>query len=221
MNLYSQDGHYFGTDEAYSFHIGIMLRMMDAEINKPERFVEYISNGNELSVSLSRKLILAREKLESAIEIEEIQAIGVMCRETLIELIGNIFDPTFLEEGQEPFKKSDVKNQGQVVINKFLSGSENAELRKHIKNLLNGAWDYANIITHSSSRTIQEASVCLTMTAAVVSSFEDLLDKFYDPIAGLKCEKCGSKKLLVAENDETTDLLIICENCSYGFLKKD
>lgn len=85
------------------------------------------------------------------------------------------FEPEFLEEGQEPFKKSDVKNRGSVVINKFLPGPENAELRKHIRNLLNGAWDYSNIITHSSSRTIHEASVCLTMTTAVVSAFENLL----------------------------------------------
>ena len=75
------------------------------------------------------------------------------------------------------------------MINKFLPGPENAELRKHIRNLLNGAWDYSNIITHSSSRTIHEASVCLTMTTAVVSAFENLLEKYHDPLAGMKCKR--------------------------------
>ncbi|HFJ9370748.1 TPA: hypothetical protein ACGW7B_001236 [Bacillus nitratireducens] len=221
MNLYPQDkAYYFSTDEVFSFHLGIMTRLINDEASKPDRFIDYIAQGTDLSVNLRRKLSLATEKLQGAIEIEEIQAIGVVCRETLIELIGYVFEPEFLEEGQEPFKKSDVKNRGSVVINKFLPGPENAELRKHIRNLLNGAWDYSNIITHSSSRTIHEASVCLTMTTAVVSAFENLLEKYHDPLAGMKCKECGSRRLIIEENDETAALLIICENCRHEFIKE-
>lgn len=220
MNLYPQDtAYYFSTDEVFSFHLGIMLRLMNHEANKPDELINYIAHGAELSANIKRKLVLTSEKLQEAIEIEEIQAIGVMCRETLIELIGYAFDPAFLEEGQEPPKKSDVKNRGEIVINKLLPGSDNSELRKHMKNLLNGAWDYSNIITHSSSRTIHEASICLTLTTAIVSSFENLLDKYHDPISGLKCKECGSRRLIVAESDETKGLLIICENCRHGFIK--
>lgn len=220
MNLYPQDkAYYFSTDEVFSFHLGIMLRLMNDDANDPEKFVEYISHGAELSINLRRKLSLASEKLNEAVEIEEIQAIGVMCREILIELIGHIFE-TDTFEGQEDLKKSDVKNRGELVIAKYLAGSENADLRKHFKNFLNSAWDYSNTITHSSSRTIQEASICLTMTTAVVSIFENLLNKYFDPLANIKCKKCGSKRLIVAENDETDDLLIICENCSHGFIKE-
>ncbi len=35
MNLYPQDAYYFGTDEVYSFHMGIMERMKASEY-KPE-----------------------------------------------------------------------------------------------------------------------------------------------------------------------------------------
>lgn len=221
MNLYPQDkAYYFATDEVFSFHLGIMLRLMNDEASKPDKLIDHVVHGAELSINLRRKLSLASEKLQEAVEIEEIQAIGVICRETLIEMIGYVFNPDFLEEGQEPFKKSDVKNQGELVISKFLPGSNNSELRKHLKNLLNGAWDYSNIVTHSSSRTIHEASICLTMTTAAVSVFENLLEMHHDPISGLKCRECGSRKLIIAENDETEDLLIICENCRYGFIKE-
>lgn len=220
MNLYSQDqAYYFSTEEVLSFHLGIMLRLMNDEANKPEKFIDNISHGAELSINLRRKLNLASEKLQQAVEIEEIQAIGVMCRETLIELIGYIYDTDSIE-GEENFKKSDVKNRGELIINKYLNGSENAELRKHLKNLLNGAWDYSNTITHSSSKTIHEASICLTITTAVVTSFENLLAKYFDPTSGLECKECGSRHLIVAVNDETEDLLIICENCRHGFIKE-
>lgn len=55
----------------------------------------------------------------------------------------------------------------------------------------------------------------------VVSAFENLLDKINDPLAGLKCKKCGSKNLFIAENDENSALLIVCEKCNYGYLKKE
>jgi hypothetical protein len=220
MNLYPQDKpYYFSTGEVFSFHLGIMLRLINDDANKPDKLIDRIANGTEITTSLRRKLTVASEKLQETVEIEEIQAIGVICRETLIELIGYLFEIDSFK-CEEEFKKSDVKNRGDLVISKYLPGSENSDLRKHIKNLLNGAWDYANVITHSSSRTIHEASICLTMTIAIVASFENLLNKYHDPIAELKCKKCGSKRLIVGENNESEELLIICENCQHGFIKE-
>jgi len=219
--LYPQDkAYYFSTDEVFSFHLGLMLRLINDDENLSNNMIDYIANNTEIVDDLKRKLLLASQKLQHAVETEEIQSIGVICRETLIELIGYLFEQDSFESEMD-YKKSDVKNRGELVINKYLVGSENADLRKHIKNLLHGTWDYANILTHSSSRTVHEASICLTKTVAVVSSFENLLQKFHDPLAGLKCKKCGSKSLLIAVNDETDDLLIVCEKCNHGFLKSD
>jgi hypothetical protein len=220
MNLYPQDkAYYFSTDEVFYFHLGLMLRLINDDKNLSDNMIDYITIDTEIVDNLRRKLVVASDKLHHAVEIEEIQNIGVICRETLFEMIGYLFEQDTFETETELYK-SDVKNRGELVINKYLAGSENAELRKHIKNLLNGSWDYANTLTHSSSRTIHEASICLTMTIAVVSSFENLLQKFHDPLAGLKCKNCGSKNLLIAENNGTNDLLIICGNCNHSFLKK-
>jgi hypothetical protein len=221
MNLYPQDkAYYFSTDEVFSFHLGLMLRLINDDENLSSNMIDFIASNTEIIDNLKRKLLLASQNLHHAVEIEEIQSIGVICRETLIELVDYLFEQDSFE-GETGLKKSDVKNRGELVINKYLAGSENAELRKHIKNLLYGAWDYANVLTHSSSRTIHEASICLTMAVAAVSSFENLLQKFHDPLAGLKCKNCGSRSLLIATNDETDDLLIVCEKCHHGFLKSD
>ncbi len=219
MNLYSQDKPYFfSTDEVFSFHLGIMLRLLEDEAKSPDNFINHISNGVTITIALRRKLAIAAEKLNEAVEIEDIQSIGVICRETLIELIECLYELDSID-GEEKFKKSDVKNRGELFITKYLTGSQNTELRKHMRSLLNCAWDYSNTVTHSSSKTKHEASICLTITIALVSSFENILDKYFDPLAGLECKNCGSRKLIVAENNETDDLLIICEICHHGFLK--
>lgn len=220
MNLYSQDKpYYFATDEVFSFHVGLMIRLISDEENAPESLVDYISNGIEIVDDLRRKLLLATQKLQDAVEVEEIQNIGMICRETLIELVNYLYaEDSF--EGSDVFKKSDVKNRGDLVISKYLCGSDNSDLRKNIKDLLNGSWDYANTITHSTSKTLYDASICLTMTKAVVVAFENLLKKHFDPISGLKCKECGSKNLSIVENDENDDLLIICNKCDNGFIKE-
>lgn len=221
MNLYPQDqAYYFATDEVFSFHLGIMLRLMNDEENKPENIIHSIASGTEISINLKRKLVIASQRLQEAVEIEDIQAIGVTCRETLIELINYLFELDDFE-GQDDFKKSDVKNRGSLAIDKYLIGSENSDLRKHLRNILNGAWDFSNSITHSSSKTVYEASICLTMTTAAVSVFEDLLNKQHDIVSAIRCKNCGSKRLIVAENDETEDLLIICDNCRHAHIKEE
>ena len=222
MNLYSQDkAYYFATDEVYSFHLGLMMRLLESELSNPENFVGGIAKGVDISEQVRRKLHLASEKLVNAVEVEEIQAIGVMCRETLLVLIETIFELDFLTEGDELPKKSDFKGRSDIAIRVLLPGSDNDELRKHMKNLAFGAWDFSNKLTHSTTRTVQEASICLTLCIAVASSFENLLDKYHDPLSGLKCRNCGSRHLVIAENETNSDLLIICEACEHGFLKED
>jgi len=142
MNLYPQDKpYYFSTDEVFSFHLGIMLRLIEDEVENPDDYIDYITNGVEINLTLRRKLSLASKKLSEAVEIEDIQSIGVICRETLIELINYIYNSDSFD-GEE-FKKSDVKNRGELIINKYLAGSKNIELRKYIRSLLNFVWDFS------------------------------------------------------------------------------
>ena len=99
-------------------------------------------------------------------------------------------------------------------------GAENAELRDHFRKLSYSAWDFANKITHSDTRTIYEASICLTLCTAVASSFENLLAKHDDPFGNHRCKECGSRKFDIYSPDdeqgEIEELLIVCEVCKHG-----
>ncbi len=222
MHFYPQDQpYYFSTDEVFSFHIGLMLRLMNDESDTDKGIIDDITIGVEININVRRKLQLAAEKLLHAVEIEEFQAIGVICRETLLTLMEYIFKPEYVKGGDEIPKKSDFKNKCRISLDSLLAGSDHTELRDSMRKLSYSAWDYSNWITHSTSSSVQDASIALNLCTSVVSTFENLLDKANDPIAGLKCKKCGSKKLFIAENDDNPALLIVCENCNYGYLNND
>lgn len=57
MNLYSQDQPYFlTTDEVFSFHFGLMMRLIYSEETKPEHVVDFISGEVGIAVILEENL---------------------------------------------------------------------------------------------------------------------------------------------------------------------
>lgn len=56
MNLYPQGAYYFGTDEVYSFHMGLMERMQASQKQyNPDDYIESASLGTEIAPQLLRK----------------------------------------------------------------------------------------------------------------------------------------------------------------------
>lgn len=53
MNLYPQAAYYFSADEVYSFHIGIMQRMISAhDTYNPEDYVKAVTLDNDIAPTL-------------------------------------------------------------------------------------------------------------------------------------------------------------------------
>lgn len=77
MNLYPQSAYYFGADEVYSFHMGLMQRMSVAQDEyNPEDFVNGVTLDAEIAPQLFRKLKSVATLIDTAKEIEDFQAIG-------------------------------------------------------------------------------------------------------------------------------------------------
>ena len=163
MNLYSQDALYLTSDEVYSFHIGLMSRMMKArEEYTSEDYIKAVTLGIEITPVLLRKLRNTADQLESAKEVEDFQAIGVQCREILIELGNAIYKPGMEGEEEQP-QKSNFKKKAELFIKFYLNDSENSDYRSYIKKITEATWDYANKITHSQNTTIYESSTCIAL----------------------------------------------------------
>ncbi len=218
MNLYSQGAYYFGTDEVYSFHMGIMQRMSSSrEQYSPDDYIEAATLGTEIAPQLLRKLRSIATLIDTAVEIEDFQAIGVQCREILIVLGNHIYGEHMAPEGDQP-KGSDFKKKSELAIQFYLNGSENADYRSYIKKLTEATWDYANKLTHSSSATYYEASTCVSLCISLVGTYENVLQKIHDPISQKSCTVCKSHKLSVVDietedNGIIKSIRILCAEC--------
>lgn len=223
MNLYPQGAYYFGTDEAYSFHIGLMQRLQASrEQYNPDDYIEAATLGAEIAPQLLRKLRSIASLIDSATEIEDFQSIGVQSREILIELGNYIYAPHMAGNQEHP-QASNFKRKAELAIQFYLNGSDNADYRSIIKKLTEATWDYANKITHSSSATYYEASTCVSLCISLVGVYENVLQKVHDPISQQNCPACKSKKLTV-ENIDTNEngiiktIHLMCEECKNSFM---
>lgn len=221
IHFYPQDKPYFfTTDEVFSFHVGLMMRVIHDHETNPQHVIDFLSSEAHTASIIRRMLELTAEKINEATELEEIQAIGVMCREILLKQIEITSQPDSLTlEGIELLKKADFKNRVELILKTILLGKRNRDLRKTTKNLAFGVWDLSNTITHSKSSTIHEAEVCLTLCTAFITSLEHLLLNYFDILSGEKCGKCGSKNLSIAENEENNLILVVCEMCRHAYPK--
>lgn len=218
MNLYPQDAYYFGVDEVYSFHMGLMMRMKaNKEVYNPEDYIGGVSVGTEITPELFRKLKVIATLIDSAEEVEDFQSIGVQCREVLIELGNYIYKPFMAKEDEQP-KASDFKKKAELFIGFYFSGSDNKDYRNIYKRITEGTWDFANKITHSRSATFYEASSCVSMCITIVSIYENVIQKVFDLLSQYICKNCKSKKLEIFgdEHDEegiVSKLFIKCKEC--------
>ncbi|MGO2538291.1 MAG: hypothetical protein ACTH7U_01460, partial [Leuconostoc mesenteroides] len=197
MNLYSQSAYYFGADEAYSFHMGLMKRMrVEQEKFSSEDFVRGVTLGTDIAPQLFRKLKNVAQLIDSAHEVEDFQSIGVQCREILIELGNYIYVPDMATNGEQP-QKSNFKQKVELFLQFYLKGSENSDYRSMIKKLTESTWEYACKITHSSKATFYEASSCVMMCTSLIGVCENILQKIYDPVSQYECSSCKSKRLVI------------------------
>jgi hypothetical protein len=97
---------------------------------------------------------------------EQFQAIGLLCRETLISLAQVVYvekeHPTI--DGVVP-SKTDAKRMLEAYLGAMLSGQSNETTRKHAKASL----DLANDLTHRRTAEFRMAAMCAEATNVVVN----------------------------------------------------
>jgi hypothetical protein len=220
MNLYPQGAYFFSSDEAYSFHMGLMARLLTRGAHDPELVLRSISFGSTRFVGVRRKLHVASEALATITEPEHAQGIGLTCREVLIQLGGEILLDREAPPEAEPPKNADFKNRARLSLDRLASGPGNAEVRDAARRLADGAWTFASHVTHSPNSTRQDATLCITVTAAVVSLFEQLLEKVDQAEGVATCPSCKSRQVDLIDRqvaaDKPKETILSCSYCGWS-----
>lgn len=215
MNLYTQDAFYFSADEAYSFHMGITQRLQARHHKEFKHIIDELPLDIDGIKSISRRLNLAAQCLNNIVGAEDIQSIGLTCRESLIELATTLIsaNPTILKENN--LKAADFKGIAKAVIAIYAQGKSNSNLRKFSRSMAEMAWDYSSEIVHSPNKNIPDAKICLLFTCSTVSVFQNLYLKHLGFDAEKKCPECKSMNYSLHTAEDDLFLIMRCDDCDH------
>jgi hypothetical protein len=110
--------------------------------------------------------VTVRKRLETATMEEQFQAVGLLCRETLISLAQAVYDPQLHPtlDGVTP-SDTDAKRMLEAYIAVAFRGSAYEHFRKHAR----AAYDLAAHLQHRRTASFRQAAACTEATTSIVN----------------------------------------------------
>lgn len=163
-NLYSQE-HFPSADYTLSLHIGLTARVMARQAPPVD------DEEQERSAVAWRRWQQAEEAFERGDEAEDFQAVGMRCRECLIEMVRGMADRGMVPAGGEAPKAADFVNWSELIVGHVAPGASADELRRHLRSIAKSTWQYVNWLTHAANAVRFDARIAVESTSHVLSAF--------------------------------------------------
>ncbi len=211
-NLYSQQ-LFPSLDYTISFHVGVMARVAAGQQGAPDE-------GQRLRLmAVWRRWEDAAIALDVAEEAEEFQAIGMRCRECLIQLVRLLGRAEMIPVGVEAPKRSEVIGWSERIANAIAAGANADYVRGYLKTVAKSAWQLVSWLTHATNVGRQDAAFALDATHSVLTAFVGATMRFESGSPD-RCPKCGSYSIAVGYNPEKSPPYIsACEKCDWTSLR--
>lgn len=115
---------------------------------------------------VDRQIQEVRFRLDTAEAEEQFQTVGLLCRETLISVAQEVFDPITHKspDGTVP-SNTDAKRMIEAFIEKELGGASNEEVRAHAR----AALRLALALQHKRDADFKTAALCAEATFSVIN----------------------------------------------------
>lgn len=184
-NLYSQQ-QFPNMDLALTFHIGLTLRIPRTEQQQEDdlRVLPF--------ASVFEKLEEAGTAVAQAHHLADYQAVGMRCREALLELVGVAQDAAVWTE--EPPQRANFRAWTEIISNSLLAGATNKERRGALKGALESAWTFSNWLTHAKSATWIDADMAHSLIQHAIGMATSLILRELRGVPA-ECPNCGSPHL--------------------------
>ena len=209
-NLYSQE-QFPNMDLALTFHIGLLLRI--------PRTAEQREGGlNILPFGpVFQKIEEGGAAVAQAHDLAGFQAVGVRCREALLDLIGVAQDAAIWTD--TPPQRANFRAWVEIISNDLLPGNTNKERRGALKDALGSAWTFSNWLTHSKSATWIDADIAHSLTQHASGMATSMIVRELRGVPA-ECPSCGSPHLEPEQGENTEAPGVLwerpcCANCDW------
>lgn len=207
-NLYSQ-ALFPSLDYTLSFHIGLMTRVL-ARSGPP-------ASPEELDTFAAawRRWQHAQDALDHAEEPEDFQAVGMRCRECLLEFVRAAAEDEMVPEGAESPKRGDFVHWMELVANTVAGGASAERVRGYLKAASKSTWELASWLTHAGGATRHDAQLTLDATQSVLSAFGIAQVRYAAGVPD-RCPACGSYRVARDYHPERADAYVsVCGRCDW------
>jgi len=209
-NLYSQE-QFPSMDLALTFHIGLIFRIPHTEEQKQDD-LRILPFGLVLE-----KLEEVNTALAQAQKLSDYQAIGVRCREALLELVAVAQDAAVWTD--KPPQRANFREWVEIICNDLLRGDANKERRGAVKSALESAWTFSNWLTHSKSATWLDGDMAHSLAQHSIGMATSLIVRGLRGVPA-ECPKCGSPHLEPEQGENTVAPGVVwerpcCTDCGW------
>jgi hypothetical protein len=212
-NLYSQ-ALFPSLDYTLSFHIGLMAR-----VNATHKGTEDDRLADRLAAAF-RGWEQAAEALDQSRESEEVQAVGMRCREALLAFVRSVSNPGMVPVGEDSPQVSNFVRWSELLAEKLAQGARNERIRGYLKALAKESWQLVSWLTHAANATRHDGMIALDATHTVLEAFGAALVR-YERQTPERCERCGSVKLIALYKPELQFDGAICQSCGWEKLPNE
>jgi hypothetical protein len=207
-NLYSQS-LFPSLDYTISFHVGVMERVWARQgppVGEAQR---------RRLAAVWRRWTQAAEALDAADEAEEFQAVGMRCRECLLNFIKGVRKREMVTDGEAQPKDGDFVAWSGLIAEHIAPGSSLKAVRGYLKALAKEAWQLVNWLTHAGNATRMDADIALDATQSVLAGFGATLVRSERGVTD-RCPACSSSRL-VTDYPAGADApgAAVCESCGW------
>jgi len=187
-NLYLQKD-FPSLDYTLSFHVGITTRVAAMQSPPTDPAQERRFAG------AWRRWTQAAESLERAEEIEDLQGVGMRCRECLLEFVRTAADPArHVPSGTPQPKRADFVGWSELIANAVAAGSSAERTRHYLKTTAEATWALVNWLTHARGVTWIDGEMSVRATATVLNAYGFSAMRL-ETDAPSQCPQCSSHRL--------------------------
>jgi hypothetical protein len=207
-NLYLQDD-WISLDYLISFHVGLMTRVESLRERKASE------SDKDLLPGAWRRWEQAFEAADRADEAEEFQAVGMRCRECLLEFVNAVGLDSMVPEGEEQPKRGDFIHWSEYIANTIAGGSSSKKVRSYLKTISESTWELVNWLTHAKNAVSLDAHLAIDATKNVLQAFGAALVRHQRALPD-RCPNCGSYRIgsrSLPEHDPP--YAVVCKSCDW------